>query len=189
MHLSIAAVVSCLAGLHCSSQTIDTVTVEPELSSDPEPVSQAAPPEARDEVPAGDRRESVYGFHEGFVVTSTLRTEDGAFYSTGTFRGELRLNGVTLHSKGSTDVFIEKQNPDGSQAWAKAVGSSGDETAPNVKSVSPEGVVTLLGMTTGRLDCGGGPLAQYATETFFMCLFEDEKGTTVGGGTFPTGAK
>ena len=187
VQLAVAAVVSCLAGLHCAAPTVDTVPDEPTAQQAPEQISLPTPPEARD-TPIGDRRESLYGFQQGMKVTSTFRTVDGAFYTAGTFRGSVRVNGTTLSSKGDTDVFIEKTNADGSQAWVKSVGSDGMETSPNVKSVSPDGIVTLLGMTTGRLDCGGGPLAKYAAETFFMCLFDDEAGVTVGGGTFPTGA-
>ena len=66
------------------------------------------------------------------------------------------------------------------------MGSAKSESGPRVSL--DDGRVSVVGLTAGEMDCGGGPLPTWSSQTFFLCLFGQTDGDSVGGGSFPTGA-
>ncbi|MBS2014492.1 MAG: hypothetical protein JST00_16520 [Deltaproteobacteria bacterium] len=120
------------------------------------------------------------------VVTSTVTDASGATYTAGTFTGLVTIGGAMLQSRGEADVFLMKQRADGTPVWARAIGSRLRESAPRIAVDAETGRVTVVGMTAGEMDCGGGPLPTFA-ETFFLCTFVERDGEPVSSGSFPTG--
>jgi hypothetical protein len=120
------------------------------------------------------------------VVTSSADDADGSHYVTGVFSGTIAIGAVLLESQGGKDIFIARLRPDGTVIWAQAIGSKNDEGGPKV--TFSDGRVKLVGMTSGPVDCGQGPLNTWSTETFFLCTFGAD-GEPINGASFPTGRR
>jgi hypothetical protein len=118
------------------------------------------------------------------IATSTATADDGSRYVAGVFSGTIRLGAHELQSRGGDDIFVARVRPPGGVAWARAIGSKGEESSPKV--TFDDGRVTIVAMTNGAVDCGQGPLNTWSTETFFVCTFGPD-GAPINGGTFPTG--
>ncbi len=115
---------------------------------------------------------------------SSATGPDGSHYVARIFSGTFRIGTVMLRSRGGADVLLARIRPEGTVAWARAVGSQGDESNPRV-SFSDDSV-KLVAMTDGAVDCGQGPLNTWSSETFFLCTFEPD-GTPINSASFPTG--
>jgi hypothetical protein len=74
---------------------------------------------------------------------------DGSIYLTGNTYGS--LDGVTNTQTNSSDAFLIKINPDGSQAWARHIGSRTTETG-NAISIDKVGSIYVAGHTTSSFD-------------------------------------
>ena len=74
---------------------------------------------------------------------------DGSIYLTGNTYGS--LDGVTNTQTNSSDAFLIKINPDGSQAWARHIGSRSNETG-NAISIDKAGSIYVAGHTTSSFD-------------------------------------
>lgn len=174
--------------LGCVSIPSDALT-EPESSPmlldrvKPSFASPAPAPVQREAVAARDDRLEASG-DSSKLVSSTTTGDDGSRYVAGVFAGTLVVGGVLLTSHGGDDIFVARLWPSGSVDWAEAIGSKRDERDPKVSF--SDGRVKLVGMTSGAVDCGRGPLNTWSTETFFLCTF-DTDGTPKSGATFPTG--
>lgn len=192
-YAAVGALVAAAFGIHCSAPTAEpTDTSVPELA---EPAPRQATPPAPPPLDLAPRSStSVPGFaalvRAGAAprVTSTVTDEAGSMYVTGTFFGEVVIANTTLTSKGDADVFLLKLDSTGSFQWVRAVGSAGVERSPRVTLSLAKERVTLVGFTGGEMDCGGGPMAPWSSETFFLCIFGGPDGRTVSSGVFPTGA-
>ena len=80
---------------------------------------------------------------------TTLTTGlDGSIYVGGYTTGA--LDGQT-NSSGSNDAFLTKYNADGTKAWTKLLGSSGEDLA-HALTTGLDGSIYVSGMTTGALD-------------------------------------
>lgn len=193
--LAIAAV-----GIHCSAPVSDGDTAQlttPELVAAAEqgrgpakPVAPSTPPappsdDAADETAGADLTMLV---HNGAwpTITSSVSDENGARYATGTFVGVVAIGDTVIKSRGDKDVFLLKLDPAGKFLWVRAVGSASAESAPRV-TLESTGRVSVLGMTTGEMDCGSGPLPTWSSDTFFLCIFGGD-GLSLVSGVFPTGA-
>ena len=73
---------------------------------------------------------------------------NGAIYMAGTTTSD-SLQGQ--QSLGNSDVFISRYNPDGTQAWTKLLGTTGDETSIAV-TAGADGTIYVCGRTNGALD-------------------------------------
>lgn len=171
------------AGIHCGPAATDVgeTTSESEIVA-PEAAKRphSAPPAAE------DTDDAVAKGSTKPLVTSTTTDASGATYTAGTFSGSRKIGGVVMTSRGDLDVFLVKTAADGTPVWARAIGSALKETAPRISVESDTGRVTVIGMTTGEMDCGDGPLATYE-ETFFLCTFYGRDGATLESAAFPTG--
>lgn len=173
------------AGIHCGPAATDVG----ETTSDSEVV---AAQEKRPHTALPERDESD-GSSSGTartpsepLVTSSATDASGATYTAGTFTGNPVIGGVRMKSRGDVDVFVVKTSADGTPVWARAIGSRSRESAPRVSVDADTGRVTVIGMTTGEMDCGDGPLATF-DETFFLCTFYGRDGRSLESAAFPTG--
>jgi flagellin-like hook-associated protein FlgL len=80
------------------------------------------------------------------VIHSTAM--DGSIYMVGRTTMS-NLEGQT--NAGGRDAFITKYAPDGTIAWTKMIGTTGDETARAV-TTGTDGMIYVTGSTTGNLD-------------------------------------
>lgn len=195
--LALAAV-----GIHCSAPVSDGDTAQlatPELVAPAEqerasaapsapsaPSTPPAPSESAPDDAAGVDLTTLV--HNGTwpTITSSVSDEHGARYATGTFVGVVSIGDTVIKSRGDKDVFLLKLDPAGKFLWVRAVGSASAESAPRVTLESP-GRVSVLGMTTGEMNCGSGPLPTWSSATFFLCIFGGD-GLSLVSGVFPTGA-
>jgi uncharacterized delta-60 repeat protein len=97
------------------------------------------------------------GDDRGYSITaltdnSTVVT--GYFEDPATF-GQGELNETVLNSAGDYDIFIAQYNPDGSLAWAKRAGGTGDDRGAAVTTLSDNSVV-VTGYTSGSAIFGQG---------------------------------
>jgi hypothetical protein len=85
---------------------------------------------------------------------------DGSVYLAGMFTGTVDFDpgpGVdTITSRGETDVFVEKFNPDGSHAWVRSVGGESFDFVSDL-ALAPDGSVTIAAGFQGTVDLDPGP--------------------------------
>lgn len=169
---------SVLAGVHCGAAA---------TTSGEDPSEASAPKrEAKPAVdPPSHGASTTDEGEETFLVTSSASGDDGAEYVTGTFSGRIVFGDRALTSRGEDDVFLARIEPDGTVAWAIAVGSKRNERAPNV--TFEEGRVKVVALTRGEVDCGAGPMGTWSSAMSFYCAFGASEGEMLFGMTMPTG--
>jgi len=169
------------------AQTSEAPITDAPSDPTPAPSHKPAPAPAEAQLPPADPFALVTSAlrENGATVDSTAIDRDGSLYVTGTFVNSIKLNGATINSRGQEDVYLIKTYPDGTFAWGTTVGSATQERQPAVKI--QDGEVRLVGLTSGRLDCGAGPLPLWSDNTFFFCVFERGDGSGIEGGSFPIG--
>ena len=74
---------------------------------------------------------------------------DGAIYAAGATWGN--LDGQTNNGSMSMDVFVTKYNADGTRAWTRLLGGTGQDDANSVTTGS-DGAIYVAGYTSGNLD-------------------------------------
>ncbi len=81
--------------------------------------------------------------------------QGGYVYSTGSFSGTVDFDPGTgtenLNSAGSSDIYIQKLNPNGNLVWAKKIGGSGGDAGHSI-STDKNGNIYLSGFFTGSVD-------------------------------------
>ncbi|HEY0029400.1 MAG TPA: SBBP repeat-containing protein, partial [Bacteroidia bacterium] len=87
------------------------------------------------------KRAGGSGDDEGYAISND---PSGNLYMTGYFSGTAKFGGVSVTSKGGTDVFIAKYNSSGSVIWVKRTGGTGDD-AGNAIKVDNSGRVFITG--------------------------------------------
>ena len=104
------------------------------------------------------------GSDQAYALTTGL---DGSIYVSGYTDTEGALDGQT--NSGLQDVFLTKYSADGTKAWTKLLGSSGNEYATSL-TTGLDGSIYVSGVTFGALDgqinSGGndGFLTKYSTD-------------------------
>jgi hypothetical protein len=183
MKNQLMVMVLALGVAHCGAQTTDPPEPPLEgLEGAPAPGSGWSTPTPPVQRFGGQKTPIV--MPGGAVSDTLLDTLDGATYTTGTFTGDIVIGKTLLVSKGEDDVFISKRNANEVVEWALSVGSVAEESAPHLALSS--GHVNVIAMTTGNVDCGAGPLPNYAnTGTWIMCEFDPTDGALVAGASFP----
>ncbi len=113
---------------------------------------------------------------EDFIY-SLATDQSGNVFATGTFAGTADFDpGVAsynLTAVGNKDIFILKLNANGSFAWAKKIGSSGQDFYGNSIVVGPSGNVYSTGIFgSGTIDFDPGPgVYNLISAGFYQCYF------------------
>ncbi|MDO7849936.1 T9SS type A sorting domain-containing protein [Hymenobacter sp. M29] len=79
----------------------------------------------------------------------------GNVYEAGMFSVASNVGHIYLRSKGSFDGYLGKYNPDGTAAWVRQFGSTGQDGADDV-AFDAAGNVYVVGSFTHRIDLGNG---------------------------------
>lgn len=173
-------------GIHCNGAVVDDGMEE--LATRPSAYETGESSSLRDRpTDAAARDEHAYVAPGLATLKSVSRAtgDDGATYVAGLFSGAIASGDFRLASKGANDVYLARIEDDGRVAWARAIGSKGNESEPQVSF--EDGEVKLLGFTDGAVDCGGGALGPtWSSPMFFVCVFA-ATGQPRSGGMFPTG--
>lgn len=179
-----------LLGVHCASPMEDGAAGPAAVSAPAIETEGPAPSADRDTVAeragAPERAVTFDAVLDSPRVTSSAPTEDGGLVSVGLFSRSITFGSFTLASRGGDDVFVVKTSREGAVVWAVAVGSDVGERAPRVEIEAHR--VRVVGLTDGGPDCGAGPTATWASDSFFLCVLGAADGATLAGGTFPTGS-
>jgi hypothetical protein len=103
-----------------------------------------------------------------FVGTSEAATDSiGNIFVSGNYSGMLDFGMGTITSKGVSDLFVAKLDPDGNPLWTRSFGDlSTDIWARSIQVDPTDGGVWLFGSYMGTVDFGGGPL--HSTSTCMM---------------------
>ena len=90
-------------------------------------------------------------------ANSVSALADGSSFITGSFASTITFGSTPpLISLGSNDVFIAKVNPDGSFAWAKRAGGTGNDYANSVSALA-DGSSIITGQFIGTPTFGSTP--------------------------------
>ena len=96
----------------------------------------------------------------------------GNVYVTGEFAGGIDLGGGPLISAGNNDIYVAKLDPAGALVWSKRFGSASGQTVYSI-AVSPAGLVTLAGSTTGTFAFGASTVNPgTATEAAYVARLD-----------------
>jgi hypothetical protein len=82
----------------------------------------------------------TYGGSSYDYVTSIQQTDDGGFIVAG-FTGSSNNGDVTDSNKGNSDFWILKLNNDGTKAWDKSYGGSGNDYATSIQQTDDGGFI------------------------------------------------
>ncbi len=96
-----------------------------------------------------------------YTTTSSCVDPEGNFYTCGYFSSFRDFNPdsnqvTTLSSAGSSDIFIQKFDANGTFKWAKSIGSTGQDEAHDIKA-DKLGNILITGGFSGTVDFDPGP--------------------------------
>jgi len=99
--------------------------------------------------------------------------KDNNIILTGVYSGKMNFGNFTITSKGASDIFLAKLNPDGTNFfWVKSFGSQANEYSRNL-ATDTIGNIYLTGYFFYLLDLGGGMVLQSAgNNDIFMAKFD-----------------
>ncbi len=80
----------------------------------------------------------------------------GNIYTTGMFSGVLTFGSITVTGKGSSDVFVAKQSPDGSFLWVKTFGGTDAQLWGYAITLDAANNVYTTGLLSGTADFDPG---------------------------------
>ena len=92
---------------------------------------------------------------------------NGSSIITGEFEGQATFGNTTLTSAGNEDVFVAKLNADGSFAWAKQAGGTGDDEGEAI-SFFPDGSSIVTGEFEGQATFGSTTLTSAGDDDIFF---------------------
>ena len=100
----------------------------------------------------------------GYAVTTL---NDGSSIITGDFEDQATFGNTQLISNGGNDVFVTKLNADGSYAWAKQAGGTGDDEGYAITSLS-DGSSIITGEFRGTATFGNTQLISAGDDDIFI---------------------
>lgn len=129
----------------------------------------------------------------GDTVIADVAVEPGGagqLYVAGYFGETIDLGGDALASAGGDEAFVAAYSGDGQHRWSTRVGGPGGDRGEALL-VEPDGGVLLLGCVSGRVDLGGGAVAEAERWTGALSSFTDAGAlrwsrAQGGGATWPT---
>jgi hypothetical protein len=96
------------------------------------------------------RRAGGANYDTGFSVCSDGQ---GNCYTVGWFSGDATFGTTTLHSRGGSDVFVSKHDPDGTLVWVTQLGRPTDDLGEGI-AVDALGNVLVCGAAGGNTGHG-----------------------------------
>jgi hypothetical protein len=93
----------------------------------------------------------------------------GEIVVTGSFNDSLDLGGGPLTSAGPRDVFLARFDASGGALWSKRFGGAGTDYGGAV-AIGPQGEIVVVGVFSGSIDFGGGPIAATGNDAFVAKL-------------------
>jgi hypothetical protein len=97
---------------------------------------------------------------------------NGHLFLAGKLAGALDIDGHTIASGGSSDIYLASFDADGQLRWGKSFGDAGEQTGPLFLAPTPAGGVVLAGAFSGTVDFGGGARTA-GGEDAFVASFDD----------------
>lgn len=85
--------------------------------------------------------------------------DSGYVYIAGTFQDSITVNGVTVNSSGSADIYLAKYTNSGSFVWIKKIGGTGNEIVWGM-TLDNNGNFYITGQFAGNADFDPSPTAQ-----------------------------
>jgi len=109
----------------------------------------------------------------GWDLISDISTDNnGNYYITGSFYGQINVNGTLLISAGKRDIFVIKLDSLNAVVWAKRYGGEGDEH-PHFISCNSNNLVYLSGSFSNKLNLATPLQAKGTTDAFFAQLNQE----------------
>jgi hypothetical protein len=104
--------------------------------------------------------------------TAAAQDGSGSVFVTGYMSAGsgVDFGGGALTSAGGQDVFLVKYSSTGAHVWSKRFGSSGHDQGIGV-AVDGAGSVSVMGISEGTIDFGGGPLTSLGGRDLFVAKF------------------
>jgi outer membrane protein OmpA-like peptidoglycan-associated protein len=91
---------------------------------------------------------------DNYVEVNAVTTDvQGNVYTTGSFKGNVKIGTVNLISAGGLDIFVAKYNPSGKCLWASRAGGAENDIAVSV-AVDKAGNICIVGSITGKAAFG-----------------------------------
>lgn len=103
--------------------------------------------------------------------TGVAAAPNGDVLVTGSFGGQMQMDGVSLSASGTRSVFVARLTSSGDVVWAKGFAGASlfDDQAV---AVDANGNVLLVGGFFGSIDFGGGPLASAGNEDMYLAKLD-----------------
>ena len=100
---------------------------------------------------------------------SSIKTilSDGSCIIAGTFTGNKNFGTTTLQSNGDNDIFIAKQNKNGSYAWATSAGGSGYDSINAISTIDNQSTF-ITGAFSGNASFGDTKLTSSGEQDLFI---------------------
>ena len=125
---------------------------------------------------------------DDFGTTIAVDRRDDGIVMAGQFQGAVNFGGATLSSGGGNDIFMLKLSSNGTHAWSKRFGDTGNDQACGVR-VDDAGNIAMVGNFMGTVNFGGGAMTFHGQSDMFIarfnetgsCLWSKGFGTAFGG--------
>lgn len=184
----LAVITLALASVHCGDSTeVEPSPVAVETPAPPPPAHQHTAPAPIEEPIV---HAAPYGTSAcDCQLSAPVHASDGSWYTVGTFHGTLKLGDFELTSRGLGDIVLMKQDSAGHVVWALSAGSPlAERSARLTLEADGSGSVTIVALTDGGADCGGGALPEWGEGSYFLCHYRGADGVLVDGASFPRGS-
>ncbi len=104
---------------------------------------------------------------------SVAALADGSALVSGTFSGSATFGDTTLTSPGGIDGFLARYNADGSLAWARNVGGTGNDFIQAVAALA-DGSALVTGSFERTATFGGTSLTSVGNSDFFLAKYNPD---------------
>ncbi|MDA1048776.1 MAG: Ig-like domain-containing protein, partial [Verrucomicrobia bacterium] len=104
-----------------------------------------------------------------------LAADESGVYLAGNFEGEARIGSLTMTSKGNSDGFLAKLDPDGAPQWTHTIGGPGSDYAQSVE-IDPYGDPVLTGHFLDSASVGGHSIASAGSSDLFLLQASGDSG-------------
>ncbi|MFO0757839.1 MAG: hypothetical protein U0359_15190 [Byssovorax sp.] len=106
------------------------------------------------------------------IATSVATDGSGAVFVAGTFSGTIDLGNGPMASGGGIDIFVARFDVNGSCLWSKRFGDAADQLIDGVAVDPTSNDVIIAGHFYGKVDFGGGPLANVGGANVFVAKLD-----------------